>query len=236
MTAPYHVVVVEDDPVARTKLAGCFTEAGYRVSEAGTAEGVRTITAREGADLFLIDINLPGDDGFDLTRELRERRDVAIILVSGRTEEIDRVVGLELGADDYVTKPFSARELLARAKNVLRRVKTEVAGQADTVRFDRWTFDLVRRTLTDDAGNGAPLTRSEYQLLAAFVRNPGEVLDRDRLMQTVKHRKWDTSDRTIDVLVRRLRQKLESDPHDPTIIVTAHGEGYVFVAHVTNGY
>lgn len=233
MIAHYHVVVVEDDPVTRTKLAGAFAGAGYRVSEADSAEETRRICAEDPADLYIIDINLPDEDGFDLTRSIREGGDTAVILVSGRTEEVDRVVGLELGADDYVTKPFSARELLARAKNLLRRVKTEPGEDADVVHFDGWTFDLVRRSLTATDGHVVALTRSEYELLTALVRHPGEVLDRDRLMQAISKRSWQASDRTIDVLVRRLRKKLEANPREPTIIVTAHGEGYLFAARLT---
>jgi two-component system, OmpR family, torCAD operon response regulator TorR len=232
MSVSYHVVVVEDDPVTRTKLAGAFAGAGYRVSEADSAEETRRICAEDPADLYLIDINLPDEDGFDLTRSIREGGNTAVILVSGRTEEVDRVVGLELGADDYVTKPFSARELLARAKNLLRRVKADPAGDADVVHFDGWTFDLVRRSLVSGEGRAVALTRSEYELLAALVRHPGEVLDRDRLMQAISKRSWQSSDRTIDVLVRRLRKKLEANPREPAVIVTAHGEGYLFAARL----
>jgi two-component system torCAD operon response regulator TorR len=149
-------------------------------------------------------------------------------LVTGRTDDVDRIVGLEMGADDYVTKPFNPRELLARAKNLLRRTSAGGrAGIAPVRRFVGWHFDVRTRRLTDPSGHRVALTRAEFELLAALTGRPGEVLSRDRLLDLVTHRSWAPSDRTIDVLVRRLRRKIEKDPKAPEIIVTAHGEGYV---------
>jgi two-component system torCAD operon response regulator TorR len=227
-----HIVIVEDDPVTRAKLAAYFTAVGYRVSEAEDGEQMHEILAERPADLLMIDIQLPGEDGLQLTREQRERSEVGIILVTGRTDTVDRIVGLELGADDYVTKPFDQRELLARVKNLLRRVRR--AGTASEVgavrKFLGWTLDLGSRTLRDNAGEFIDLTRAEFKALALLSANPGTVLSRDRLLHEIAHRDWDPSDRTVDVVVRRLRQKLGDDSRHPRIIVTSHGEGYLFAA------
>jgi len=228
-----HILVVEDEPVTRAKLAGYFEAEGYRVSEAADGEEMWRRLSRDWVDLVLLDINLPGEDGLYLTRRLRARFDIGIILVTGRTDEIDRIVGLEIGADDYVTKPFNQRELLARVKNLLRRVAAARTADTPTMRFNDWEFDLRRRRLVAPDGRTVPLTRAEYELLAAFVRHPGVVMNRDRLLAHVTHRTWDPSDRTIDVLVGRLRRKLERDPKTPELIITAHGEGYVFAAEPT---
>jgi len=223
-----HVLVVEDDKVVRAKLAGYLEADGYRVSEAADGQHMRRIMAEDPVDLLLLDINLPGDDGLQLTREVRARSDIGIILVSGRTDDVDRIVGLEMGADDYVTKPFNSRELLARTKNLLRRSLGARRPANPIRRFAGWHFDVRTRRLTDSAGRRTALTRAEYELLTALTAHPGEVLSRDRLLDSITHRSWEPNDRTIDVLVRRLRRKIESDPKQPEIIVTAHGEGYVF--------
>ena len=225
---PPHILVVEDDPVTRAKLAGYFQAEGYRVSEAEDAEVAWRLLDGRDVDLVLLDINLPGEDGLYLTRQIRARLDVGIILVTGRTQAVDRIVGLEIGADDYVTKPFNQRELLARVKNLLRRVAASAPAEVADCRFGGWTFDLRRRQLTAADGAGVPLTRAEYELLSALVRHPHVVMTRDRLLSQVTHRQWDPSDRTIDVLVRRLRGKIEPDPKAPQYIVTVHGEGYLF--------
>lgn len=228
-----HILVVEDDPVTRAKLVGYFESEGYRVSEA--EDGQVMWAQLEGAlvDIVLLDINLPGEDGLYLTRQLRARHDFGIILVTGRTEDVDRIVGLELGADDYVTKPFNQRELFARVKNLLRRTAAAGRGGEGPKRFGEWRFDLKRRRLSDTDDCTVPLTRAEFELLSAFVSNPGVVMSRDRLLSQVTHRNWDPNDRTIDVLVRRLRKKIEANPKAPEIIVTAHGEGYLFTSEVT---
>lgn len=227
-----HIVIVEDDPVTRAKLAAYFTAVGYRVSEAEDGDQMREILAERPADLLMIDIQLPGEDGLQLTREQRERSEVGIILVTGRTDTVDRIVGLELGADDYVTKPFDQRELLARVKNLLRRVRRAgaVAEIGAVRRFLGWTLDLGSRSLRDGTGEFTDLTRAEFKALALLSANPGKVLSRDRLLHEIAHRDWDPSDRTVDVVVRRLRQKLGDDSRHPRIIVTSHGEGYLFAA------
>jgi two-component system torCAD operon response regulator TorR len=223
-----HVLVVEDDAITRAKLAGYLEAAGHRVSEVVDGLEMRRVMAEDPVDLLLLDINLPGEDGLELTREVRANSEIGIILVTGRTDDVDRIVGLEMGADDYVTKPFNPRELLARAKNLLRRTSAGGrAGVSPVRRFAGWHFDVRTRRLTDPAGHRVALTRAEFELLAALTGRPGEVLSRDRLLDFVTHRSWAPSDRTIDVLVRRLRRKIETDPKAPEIIVTAHGEGYV---------
>lgn len=231
-SASFHILIVEDEPVTRAKLAGYFEAEGYRVSEAETGEEMRAILARDPADLLMIDINLPGEDGLVLTREQRSQSDVGIILVSGRRDDVDRIVGLEIGADDYVTKPFNQRELLARVRGLLRRVKSRPLAEPPIARFAGWSFDIARRRLTSPTGEIVELTRAEYQTLVAFVRNPGVVLSRERLLRQIMHRAWAPYDRTVDVLVGRLRRKLEPGDKTPELIVTAHGEGYLFTADI----
>lgn len=228
MTGSHHVLIVDDEPVTRARLAGYIEAAGHRVTEAADGSEMRQILARDPADLMLLDINLPDEDGLDLTRQLRAESDIGIILVTGRTDEVDRIVGLEIGADDYVTKPFNPRELLARVKSVLRRVGSNLATDRPVKRFAGWNFDTRSRRLTAPDGSRVSLTRAEFELLRAFVSWPNVVLTRDRLLGAITHRSWDPSDRTVDVLVRRLRRKIERDPKHPDLIITAHGEGYIF--------
>ena len=231
-TRPCHVLLVEDDEVTRAKLSGYLEAAGYRVSEASDGQEMWSALAGDPVDLLILDINLPGEDGLDLTRQVRGKSDIGIILVTGRTEDVDRIVGLEIGADDYLTKPFNPRELLARSKNLLRRTGLAASADGALKSFAGWQFHTRTRRLTSPGGDKVPLTRAEFELLSAFVERAGMVLSRDRLLTCVTHRSWEPSDRTIDVLVRRLRKKIEADPKDPELIVTAHGEGYVFAAEV----
>jgi two-component system torCAD operon response regulator TorR len=233
-SSPYHIVIVEDDEVTRRKLAGYFTAMGYRVSEAADAPAMREVLRTGHADLLMIDINLPGEDGLELTRKIRERSDIGIILVTGRTDTVDRIVGLELGADDYVTKPFDQRELLARVKNLLRRTsrpRTDAAEQR-LITFEGFSFDLDHRTLKGADGSFIELTRAEFKLLALLAGHPGQVMSRERILHEIANRDWDPTDRTVDVVVRRLRLKLGDDARHPRLIVTSHGEGYLFAATV----
>ena len=232
-----HVLIVEDDDVARTKLAGYLESAGYRVSEAIDGRGLREVLGGGPVDLVLLDINLPGEDGLELTRFIRSSCDVGIILVTGRTDDVDRIVGLEIGADDYITKPFNPRELLARVKTLLRRTTARAAPMADTRTFrtfSGWRFDTRARRLVSPSGDKVVLTRAEFELLNALIADPGAVLTRERLLGCITHRSWDPGDRTVDVLVRRLRRKLEVDPTSPELIITVHGEGYMFAAEVSD--
>ena len=233
MTDPFHIVVVEDDAVTRTKLAGYAEAAGHRVSEAEDGDGMWRILERDAADLILMDINLPREDGLDLTRKLRAQSRVGIILVTVRADEVDRIVGLEVGADDYITKPFNPRELLARVKSVLRRAAEGAPSPLAGRRFAGWVFSVAARKLVSPEGETVQLTRAEHELLSALVDHPGQVLTRERLLALITHRSWDPGDRTIDVLVRRLRRKIEREPGHPELIVTVHGEGYVFTPAVT---
>lgn len=195
---------------------------------------MRQALSEHDIDLVMLDINLPGEDGLLLTRELRGQSDIGIILVTGRTDSIDRIIGLEMGADDYVTKPLELRELLVRVKNLLWRISTachcnhELEPDDDKlVRFGEWTFDIQRRSLTR---NGEPvrLTKAEYELLVALSAYPNQVLSRERILNMISHRVDAPNDRTIDVLIRRMRAKMEFDPKNPQIFVTVHGEGYMF--------
>lgn len=232
----YHVLVVEDDAVTRSKLVGYFKNEGYNVSEAESGEQMRHTLQNNAIDLVMLDINLPGEDGLMLTRELRSQSDIGIILVTGRTDSIDKIVGLEMGADDYVTKPFELRELLVRVKNLLWRISSarntsatlDAAQQDDNVvRFGEWTFDVQRRALSRN-GEPVKLTKAEYELLVALSSYPNQVLSRERILNMISHRVDAPNDRTIDVLIRRMRAKMEFDPKNPQIFVTVHGEGYMF--------
>lgn len=232
-TPAEHILIVEDDAVSRAKLSGYLETAGYRVNEAADGGAMRRIMAADPVDLLLLDINLPGEDGLELTREIRGRHNIGIILVTGRTDEVDRIVGLEIGADDYVTKPFNSRELLARVKNLLRRTRFMRSQEAPVRRIAAWRFDVTRRRLVHDDGRKVSLTRGEYELLAALASHPGVVMSRERLLGVVSHRGHAPSDRTIDVLIRRLRQKIEADPQVPDHIITAHGEGYLLATETS---
>lgn len=226
-----HIVIVEDDSVTRKRLAASLKKQMYRVSEAGNAARMEEIIASDPADLLLVDINMEGKDGLTITREQRALSKVGIILLTSRDDQIDRIIGLEMGADDYVTKPFDKRELFARIKNLLARIsdlKDSAAAAEPVCRIGRWTLDHMRRRLTGDDGAVEPLTRAEFELLHAFTRHPGVILSRDRLLDLIQHRQWEPDNRTIDVLVGRLRKKIEEDPGQPDWIITVHGEGYLF--------
>jgi two-component system, OmpR family, torCAD operon response regulator TorR len=225
-----HIVVIEDDPVTRTALAGYLESFGYRITVCAGAEAAEKVLGQENPDLLIVDINLSGKDGLEITREQRARSEIGIILLSGRTDDIDRIVGLELGADDYVCKPFNRRELLARVKNLLRRTAAMRQLTRKVVHFAGYTFDTAARHVTDEAGGVIQLTRAEYELLRAFVLNPGIVMNRERLLSTITHRHNGTGTRTVDVMVKRLRAKFGDDPKVPRIFGTSHGEGYVFTA------
>lgn len=232
MKKNYHMLVVEDDPVSRQTLAMYLRKENHEVSEARDGEQMRRVFARGDVDVVMLDINMPGEDGLSILRELRRQSEVGIIMVTSRKEDVDRIVALELGADDYVTKPYNMREILPRAKNLARRVAALRLVRPDqpATTFVGWTLDPAHWTLTDPAGHPVKLTRAEFELLATFAAHPGQVLTRDQLMNHVGRRGHETLDRTIDVLVRRLRRKIEADASEPRLIVTVHGIGYVFQA------
>ncbi|MDU9394370.1 response regulator [Pseudomonas japonica] len=230
------VLIVDDDPLIRDLLHAYLSQEGYDVHCADTAEGAEAFLARHAVDLVLLDIRLPGKDGLTLTRELRVRSEVGIILITGRNDDIDRIVGLECGADDYVIKPLNPRELVSRAKNLVRRVRCAQAPQPAAghalKQFGDWALDSDRRRLIDPAGGETLLTHGEFQLLSVFLRNSGHTLTRDQLMDQIRNREWVPNDRSIDVLVGRLRRKLHDDPAEPQLIITIHGTGYLFTASV----
>ncbi|MGQ7246347.1 response regulator [Halomonas sp. V046] len=232
-----HILIVEDDPTSRHLLVGYFEKAGYRVSARDSADALEPLIHDTGVDLVLLDISLPGRDGLSVTRELRAQSRIGIILVTGAGDDIDRIVGLEMGADDYVTKPFNPRELLVRVKNLLWRVLAEDAGQsspdASLWRFEGWSLKARKRELTGPDQHSHRLPEGEFKLLLALLSHPGQVLSRDQLMDAIRQREWTPNDRTIDVLIGRLRRKLQDPSHDPRLILTAHGAGYVFAGELS---
>ncbi|WP_343517696.1 response regulator transcription factor [Sphingomonas sp.] len=234
MTAPV-ILLVEDDPALRTLTARALQQNGYQVRPAASAPEMWVAFETGPIDLVLLDVMLPGTNGLDLCRELRQRSGVPIIFISAKGSETDRVVGLELGADDYLAKPFSARELIARVRAVLRR------GQLDRrhgdnghglARFAGWTVNFPRRELLSPTGAVIDLTGAEFDLLSSFLENSQRVVARERLIELSRTRLGDASDRSIDVLVSRLRRKL-SHKDSSAPIVTVRGVGYMFSAEVT---
>ena len=225
-----HIIIIEDEPVTREALASYLAGFGHKVSAFSEAAQAEALLASDAADLLIVDINLSGKDGLEITREQRVRSEIGIILLTGRTDDVDRIVGLELGADDYVCKPFNRRELAARVKNLLRRTTVQRNQTRRVLRFAGYSFDPISRQLTDPEGTQITLTRAEFELLRILVGSPGQVLNRDRLYMALPHRHNGAGQRTIDVIVRRLRAKLGDDPRTPRIIGTSHGEGYLFIA------
>ncbi len=232
-----HLLIVDDHREIRDALSKYLARHGYRVSVAADAREARRVLGGHAIDLVILDIMMPGEDGLSLCRDLRARSAIPIILLTAMAEETDRIVGLEIGADDYVTKPFNPRELLARIKAVLRRVNTLPPAhervERGRLRFGHWTFDPARRELLREDGVTVPLSTAEYQLLLAFVRHPGVVLSRDQLLDLARGREAQLFDRSIDNLVSRLRKKIEEDPKRPRYIKTHWGGGYSFATEVT---
>lgn len=230
----HHVLIVEDDAVTRARIAAYFESENYRVSQSEDGNDVARMVTESAIDVVLLDIKLPGNDGLQIARELSEKTDVGIILVTARDDEVDRIVGLEIGADDYVTKPFNPRELLARVKNLIRRKQSDQSRlhKQRSKTFSGWTLDLSRRCLSSNTQDKLSLTRGEFELLVTFLEHPGKILHREWLMEKVTHRVWSPNERTIDVLVLRLRNKIEQDSHAPQITLTVHGEGYLFASEV----
>lgn len=230
MTA--HILIVEDDRVTRMRLGGYLRSLGHRVTEVENAEDMQDVIDSDPPEILLLDIGLEGKDGLTITREQRARSRVGIILLTSRDEQVDRIVGLEMGADDYVTKPFDRRELAARIKNLLSRI-TEIGRSAplpDAVEsFGPWHFDRIRHRLVS-AARTETLSAQEFDLLDALTRNPGVIFGRARLSEIVGRGDLRSGDRTIDVLIGRLRKKIESDPARPDYILTRAGEGYCFAA------
>jgi two-component system, OmpR family, response regulator len=234
MSSP-SIVLVEDDPPLRTLAARALQENGYLVRPAATPAEMWRALEGGPTDLILLDIMLPGTNGLDLCREIRKTSEVPIIFISARGSEVDRVLGLELGADDYLAKPFGTRELVARVRAVLRRGGMDRSlGTRDTeAQFEGWTVNFPRRELRSPAGALIELTGAEFDLLASFLSQPQRVIARERLIEMSRTRLGDASDRSVDVLVSRLRRKLSLEGL-PAPIITVRGVGYMFRAEVTN--
>ncbi len=233
-----HILVVDDNREIRDLLARYLTKNGMRVDVASGGPEMRQQMHAGVFDLIVLDIMMPGEDGLTLCRQLRQSSDVPIVLLTAVSEETDRIVGLELGADDYVTKPFNPRELLARVRAILRRAggARPAADEASKrYRFDRWTLDVPRRLLLDETGQEVPLGTAEFRLLQAFVARPGVVLNRDQLLDITAGRAAQIFDRSIDNLVSRLRKRIERDPQQPELIKTVWGDGYMLVGPVEEG-
>ncbi|OYX09818.1 MAG: DNA-binding response regulator [Rhizobiales bacterium 32-66-8] len=233
MTEPqHHILIVDDDAPVRRLLRRCLEDEGYRVSEAMDQPGVDRILA-DGVDLITLDLNLGRTDGLAIARAVRQGSDVPIIMITGKGDMIDRVVGLELGADDYIAKPFHLREVLARIRSVLRRgaARTVPAAgpqSAAQARFDGFVLDFDRRELTGTDGHLQRLTSGEFDLLALFVRHPHRVLSRDQIMDLLKGHDWTPNDRSIDNQIARLRKVIELEPGQPRLLKTVRGAGYSF--------
>lgn len=231
-----HLLIVDDDAEIRTLLREYFQRNGYRITLAADGKGMWAALNVGEPDLVVLDVMLPGDDGLKLCRDLRARSDVPVIMLTARGEETDRIVGLELGADDYLAKPFNPRELLARVKSVLRRVRALPENlkpdEASGFRFAGWTLDNATRNLTSPTGVVIALSGTEFRLLRAFLGHPNRVLTRDQLMDLMLSRDAAPFDRAIDVQVSRLRHRLGEDAREPAIIKTVRSQGYVFAARV----
>jgi DNA-binding response OmpR family regulator len=231
-----HIVIVDDDELLRNRLSAYLAKEGFRVTTAESAARFRDLMGRERIDLALVDLTMPGENGLSLTRFLRERSDIAVVILTGKGDPIDRAIGLEVGADDYIAKPFHPRELLARVRSVLRRTKLRsdraAAAVAPVVRFAGWRFDLAKRALTSPRGRAVHLTAAEFQLLQALVANANQVIERDRLLQLIAGRRWEPYDRTVDQHISRLRRKLEKDAKRAELIKSVRGRGYLFAAQI----
>jgi two-component system OmpR family response regulator len=234
MAGEPHVLIVDDERDILDPLAAYLSKSGFRISKAADARSARDVLAAHAVDIALVDIMMPGEDGLSLTGFIRATSKMPVILLTAKGEETDRIVGLELGADDYVTKPFSPRELVARIKAVLRRTADDrvKAPQADAYAFGDWVLRTGERELVDREGRPVALSTGEYNLLLALVTHPKRVLSRDQLLDLSQHRDLGAFERSIDNHVSRLRKKIEADPSDPKLIKTVWGGGYTLAAEV----
>jgi len=234
MDRPEHILIVDDDAEIRSLLREYLERSGMRAQAVADGRGMRAALEAGGFDLVILDLMLPGEDGLTLCRDLRARSNLPVIMLTARGEETDRIVGLEMGADDYVPKPFNPRELLARIKAVLRRAQAPAppATAAQRLRFAGWTLDLTHRQLTSPDGVVVALSGGEYSLLKVFLEHPNRVLSRDQLLDLTHGRESTPFDRSIDVQVGRLRRRLGDTAQEPELIKTVRGEGYVLAATV----
>jgi two-component system, OmpR family, response regulator len=233
-----HILIVDDHREIRDLVSRALTKEGFRVTTAADGRAMQKVLADGRIDLILLDLMLPGEDGLSLCRTLRAESNVPIIMLTAKGEEVDRVIGLEMGADDYLSKPFGSRELIARIKAVLRRSQDTMSKdhseqKPKSYHFDRWDLDTGARALLRDDGVTMPLSTGEYDLLIALVERPQRVLNRDQLLDLARGRSAAGIDRSIDTQVSRLRKKLELDPGDPQIIKTVWGGGYMFTPAVS---
>jgi two-component system, OmpR family, response regulator len=228
-----HILALDDDAPVRQLVADYLSDNELRVTAVANGRQMQEVLARETIDLLILDLRLPGEDGMQIARRVREESGIPIIMLSGRSEEADRVMGLELGADDYLTKPFSPRELLARVRALLRRAQAQASAvdalsKLRAYRFGAWELNLRLRKLKRADGRSVDLSNGEFSLLTAFLGAPQRILSRDQLLESSRLHNDDVYDRAIDVQILRLRRKLEADPARPEIIVTERGAGYVF--------
>ena len=233
MSGGAHIVVVDDDEDVRSTVAEYLTRNGFAVTECDGGDALRCVMSARPIDLALLDINMPGDDGLTLAREIRGSGDAGIIMLTAKSDDIDRIVGLEIGADDYITKPFNPRELLARIKAVLRRARASTGGEAPAtmgreVQMGTCRLNLDSRKLYRADGSEMPLTAMEFDLLATFAAHPGRVLSRDQLLDLAHNKEIEPFDRPIDIRITRIRRKIEADPAKPQAIKTVRGAGYVY--------
>ena len=236
MSVSAHILFVEDDPEIRSLVADFLGRNGFRVSVARDGREMDRVLHVSRIDLLILDIMLPGEDGLSLCRRVRAEGAMPIIMLTARGSEIERVVGLEMGADDYLTKPFSTHELLARIRAVLRRTHalpaTPNAGRPAVLTFAGWNLNLTTRRLQSADGTRVPLTAAEFDLLVAFCARPNRVLTRDQLLDLTRGRATAAFDRSVDIQVSRLRRKIEDNPKEPSLIQTVRSGGYVFTAQV----
>ena len=235
MSDAQHIAILDDDPEIRSLLEQNLRSSGFEVSTASNGRDLKTILEHQTIDLVVLDLMLPGEDGLSICRELRADSNIPIIMLTAMTHEADRIIGLEMGADDYLTKPFSPRELVARIKATLRRqgmVTTENVDRKRVATFEGWKLDVVRRELHDPDDVLVDLTSGEFDLLAALIERPNRLMTRDLLLDITKGRQADVFDRSIDITISRLRQKIEDDPKNPQLIKTVRGKGYIFSAEI----
>jgi two-component system OmpR family response regulator len=237
MNQSAQILVVDDDLEIRTLLQTYLEKNGLQVSTAADGQQMQQVLDKGKIDLIVLDLMLPGDDGLTLCRNLRVKSDIPVIMLTARGDEMDRILGLEMGADDYLPKPFNPRELLARIKVILRRTQAGQTQEVDTehprLLFSGWTLDTISRHLTSPDGVVSPLSHSEFRLLKVFLTHPNRPLSRDRLLDLTQGREAEPFDRSIDVLVGRLRRRLGDDAKAPALIKTLRGEGYLLASKVT---
>lgn len=242
MAEPILIAIVEDDPEIRALAAGLFQREGYETAPCEHAAALDALMVNRRPDLIVLDVMMPGEDGLSVCRRVAASGGPPIILATARGEDIDRIIGLEIGADDYIAKPYNPRELLARVRAILRRTRpahaeaaASEAADLEKYNFEGWSLSMASRALIDPQGEAVELSAGEYDLLTAFLKHPQRVLSRDFLMDWTKGREATAFDRSIDVMLSRLRRKLQDDPASPRLIRTVRNGGYLFSANVTRG-